>query len=79
MSAPFTWGSDGTGMHGTTTSQWRECDALGNVLLGNVNLDVNFDILFLPLNEEEKSISGFLFSVLTLLYSLWSVEDPTVD
>ena len=34
--APFTWGSDGTRMHcGKTTSWWRECDALGNVLPGN--------------------------------------------
>uniref|UniRef100_A0A8C4N7B6 Transposase Tc1-like domain-containing protein n=1 Tax=Eptatretus burgeri TaxID=7764 RepID=A0A8C4N7B6_EPTBU len=34
--ALFTWGSDGTKMHcGKTTSRWRECDALGNVLLGN--------------------------------------------
>jgi len=31
-----TWGSDVTRMHcGTMTSQWRECDVLGNVLLGN--------------------------------------------
>ena len=34
--ASITCGSDGTRMHcGKTTSRWRECDALGNVLLGN--------------------------------------------
>lgn len=34
--ALFTQGSDGTMMQcGMMTSQWRECDALGNALLGN--------------------------------------------
>ena len=34
--APFTWGSDGIRMHcGKTASRLRECDAVGNVLLGN--------------------------------------------
>ncbi len=53
----------------------------GQCSAGNVNLDVNLTFwypLFTP-KWREKSISGFLFSVLTLLYSLWSVEDPTVD
>lgn len=35
-SASLTWGTQGTRMHyGKKTSQWRQCDAFGNVLLGN--------------------------------------------
>ena len=51
--APITWGSDGTRMHwGKTTSWWRECDALGNVLLGNPgsghSFERQFDTCHLP-------------------------------
>lgn len=37
MCTPTTCGSDGTKMHcEKMTSRWRECDALGNVLLGTL-------------------------------------------
>ena len=38
-------GSDVTRMHcGKTTSQWRECDALGNVLLGTLGPAIHGDV-----------------------------------
>ncbi|KAK1788420.1 hypothetical protein P4O66_016854, partial [Electrophorus voltai] len=42
----LTWGRDGTRMHyGKKASLWRQCDALGNILLGKTSgLGIHLDV-----------------------------------